>query len=249
VTVARTYKTRGIVLRARNLGEADKIFTLFTDERGKLDAVGKGVRRPTSRLAARLEFGMESLLTMHRGRNLDVIASAEIEREHWNAIVEPGAFATAHLLAELVDAYCELDLALPDVYALLRNALAALARSEDPAALVPRFGARLLVALGIGPACDACVHCGASLDGVPAWADLDAGGLACERCRPHNADALALEPDDVACFRGLHAGRGDATRAALAATPGAARAVDAFVTWHLGKRPKSSRLLDDLAHR
>ncbi len=245
---ARAYKTRGIVLRARNLGEADKIFTLLTDERGKIDAVAKGIRRPKSQLAGRLEFVTEAVLTMHRGRSLDVITSAEIARVHWTAIVEPGAFATAHAIVELVDAFCETDLAMPEIYLLLRGALRALAATSDPASLVPRFGLRLLGALGFAPESDACVHCAASFGaGLPAWADLEAGGLACERCRPHRADALALAAADVRNFRGLAALRDGAVPAVMLATQPAARAVDAFVTWHLGKRTKSSKFLGDLA--
>lgn len=246
---ARAYKTRAIVLRARNLGEADKIFTLFTDARGKLDAVGKGVRRAKSQLAGRLEFVTEAALTMHRGRNLDVITSAEIAREHWREIVAPAAFATASVAAELIDAFCEPDLPMPEVYALLRGMLAALAASPAPASLVPRFEVRLLGALGFAPASDACVRCGCGFEGVEAWADLEAGGLACAACRPHRADALALGPADVRNFRGLAERRaGGAVPAALQATAASARAVDAFVTWHLGKRTKSRKLLDDLAN-
>ena len=111
VSAPRTYKTRAIVLRARNLGEADKIFTLLTDARGKLDAVAKGVRRAKSHVAGRLEFASEAFLTMHRGRNLDVIVSADIVRSRFASVVDPGAFATAHMLVELVDAFCEPDLA------------------------------------------------------------------------------------------------------------------------------------------
>ncbi len=245
---ARAYKTHAIVLRARNLGEADKIFTLFTDERGKVDAVGKGVRRAKSQLAGKLEFMSEATLTLHRGRHLDVITSAEIERAHWLEIVDPARFATAHLVAELVDAFCEIDLALPEVYAMLRGALRAIAGSDDPAGFMPRFELRLLGALGYGPASDACVRCDAPLGGVEAWADIEAGGLACGGCRPHRADVYALAPADVQNFRGLAAGAGEAVPAVTRATPAAARAVDAFLTWHLGKRPKSSKLLDDLAH-
>jgi DNA repair protein RecO (recombination protein O) len=244
----RAYKTRGIVLRGRNLGEADKIFTLFTDQRGKIDAVAKGVRRAKSQLAGRLEFVTEASLTMHRGRSLDVITSAEIECVHWTAIVDPGAFATAHVIVELVDAFCEPDLAMPEIYALLRGALRALAASADPASLVPRFELRLLGALGFAPESDACVRCTRSLEGESAWADLEAGGLACEACRPHRADALPLAPADVENFRGLAAVRDGSVRPATRATPSSARAVDAFVSWHLGKRPKATKLLDDLAH-
>lgn len=45
MTQARSYKTRGVILRARPLGEADRIITMFSSERGKLSAVAKGVRR------------------------------------------------------------------------------------------------------------------------------------------------------------------------------------------------------------
>jgi len=244
----RAYKTRGIVLRARNLGEADKIVTLFTEERGKIDAVAKGVRRAKSQLAGRLEFVTEAALTMHRGRNLDVITGADIECAHWTSIVDPGAYATAHVVAELVDAFCEIDLALPDIYTLLRGVLRALAASPDPASLVPRFELRLLGALGCAPESDGGVRCSSACDGAAAWADLEAGGLVCERCGPHRSDALELAPADVLNFRGLAAMRDGAVRPALHATPAAARAVDAFVTWHLGKRTKASKMLDELAH-
>ena len=246
-TPGRTYKTRGIVMRARNLGEADRIVTLFTEERGKLDAVAKGVRRAKSHVAGKLEFASEALLGVHRGRNLDVIASAEIARSHWEALVDPAKYAVAHLLVELIDAFCEPDLAMPEVYALLQGALAALARSGEPLALVPRFELRLLGALGFAPEAENCLRCGASLEGVPAWADLEAGGLTCERCRPHRADAYALDSLEVENFRALGASRGGERRAALAAAPAVARAVDAFVTHHLGKRLRSQALLVDLA--
>lgn len=247
-TNPRAYKTSAIVLRARNLGEADKIFTLFTRERGKIDAVAKGVRRAKSQLAGRLEFVTEAALTMHRGRSLDVITSAAIEVEHWRAIVAPGAFATAHVVAELVDAFSEIDYAMPDVYALLRGMLRALANADDPERLIPRFELRLLGTLGYAPESDACVRCGDALDDLAAWADLEAGGLACERCRPHRADDFALSPDDVANFRGLGATHAGGVRPATFATAASARAVDAFVTWHLGRRPKSTKMLEDLVH-
>lgn len=51
----RVYKTAGIVLRQRKLGEADKVLTILTPNLGKLDAVAKGVRRPTSKLAGHVE--------------------------------------------------------------------------------------------------------------------------------------------------------------------------------------------------
>ena len=243
----RTYKTRAIVLHARNLGEADKIFTLLTGERGKVDAVAKGVRRQKSPLAGRLEFGSEVALTMHRGRNLDVITSAEPLSSRWASLVQPAAFAAASVLLEVVDAFCEPDLAMPDVYALLDGALGALAAAPEAAAIVPRFELRLLDALGLCPPLGECVHCGADLAGGRAWADVHACGLSCAACRPQGVEALVLESEDVRSFRAVGTPRGGG--ASLHATRAAARAIDAFVTHHLGKRPKSAKFLDELAAR
>ncbi|MGZ3553860.1 MAG: DNA repair protein RecO [Vulcanimicrobiaceae bacterium] len=238
-TQARAYKTLGVVLRGRNLGEADRIFTLFTTECGKMDAVAKGVRRTKSHLAGRLEFMNEVRLGMHRGRSLDVITSAEIEHEHWSRIVLPEAFAAASLVAELVDAFCEPDLALPEVYELLTGAIVAIAQSTEPLALLPRFSLRLLDALGLAPPSESCARCGASLVGKAAWLDPEQGGLAGEECRVKWREVLELDIADVANFRALGAAKGGPVRAIGRATPRVARAIETLVNHHLGRRLKA----------
>ncbi|GAC1431817.1 MAG: DNA repair protein RecO [Candidatus Velthaea sp.] len=232
------------MLRARNLGEADRIFTLFTVSRGKLDAVGKGVRRPKSAVGGRLEFLNETTLTLHRGKSLDVITSATTVRQHWLGLVEPGRFAAASLLAEIVDLFCEPDLAMPEIYDLLAGAAAALSTSNDPAALVPRFQLRLLAALGLAPPDDECVRCGAGFDEHGAWLDVEAGGLGCERCCGARGEANRLSPADIANFRALGAPRGGPVRPVATATMRSARAVDELITYHLGKRPRSRSMID-----
>jgi DNA repair protein RecO (recombination protein O) len=243
---SRGYKARAIVLRARCLGEADKIFTLFTEEHGKRDAVAKGVRRGKSRISGKLEFGAEAFLLLHRGRNLDVIASADILQSRWSAITQPGAYATAHMMIELIDAFCERDFAVPEAYTLLNAALSALCAAADPTLLIPRFEARLLAALGFAPYDADCVRCGSSFEGKAAWADLEAGGLSCEGCRPQGSGLFALDPHETANFQQLAAPRAPGVRAVVAAAPAAARAIDAFLTYHLGRRLKAARLLEEL---
>lgn len=237
MTQARAYKTRGIVLRARNLGEADKIVTLLTTERGKIDAVAKGVRRAKSHLAGRLEFANEVVLTMHHGRSLDVIVTAELARTTWNGIVEPEAFAAANMLSEIVNALCEPDMPVPEVYDLLANAIAAMAKSEQPLALVARFQLRLLAALGLAPPANACIRCQKPLAPNGVWLDVESGGLAGPECRERWREALELSADDVANFAALAAARGSG--ATLFANPRVAEAVELLVSHHLGRRPRS----------
>lgn len=239
MTQPRAYKTNGIVLRARNLGEADKILTLFTTERGKLDAVAKGMRRQKSAFSGRLEFMSEATLSLHRGRNLDVITSAEIRTSHFDAIVKPQGFAAASMVAELVDAFCEPDLPVPAIYDLLCGILDAFDSVDDQLLLVPRFQIRLLAALGLAPPCDACVRCGSPLLGRTGWLDLDSGGLAGAECRVAWMHVLDLDAADVENFRGLAAAKGSGEKVALYARTPVAKAVEALVSYHLGRRPKA----------
>ena len=227
------------MLRARPLGEADRIIRLFTTERGKLDAVAKGVRRAKSHFAGRLEFGNECELQMHRGRSLDVIVNADIVRAPWERLVEPERFATAHLAVELIDAFCEPDLAVPDVYALLSGVLSAIAASDAPRTLIPRFSLRLLASLGIEPPVDACIRCGKPFEGDCAWVDPQAGGFICARCRETWRDLIELDAGDLRNLAELGAPRGT-SRAALLARPRVTAAIEEIVTHHLGRKPKAA---------
>jgi len=165
--------------------------------------------------------------------------NADIVRAPWERLVEPERFATAHLIAELVDAFCEPDLAVPEVYALLSGVLSAIAASETPRALVPRFSLRLLASLGIEPPVDACVRCGKGFEGDRAWVDPQAGGFICASCREGWRDLIELDVDDLRNLAGLRTPRGSGA-AALLARPRVATAIDEIVVHHLGRKPKAA---------
>jgi recombinational DNA repair protein (RecF pathway) len=184
---------------------------------------------------------------MHRGRSLDVVVSAEILHAPWARLVEPERYAVASVVAETLDAFSEPDLAMPDVYDLLIGAIAAVAASPAPQALLPRFSLRLLEMLGLAPPLETCVHCGAPLGEGGAWLDAAAGGLLDAGCRERWRDLPELAPDDLRNLRALARPKDATGPAAVRATPQAAAAVDELVAHHLGRRPKALAALGILA--
>ena len=52
---SRSYRTEALVIRHTNFGEADRILTLYSREKGKIRVVAKGVRKLKSRKAGHLE--------------------------------------------------------------------------------------------------------------------------------------------------------------------------------------------------
>ena len=64
-----SFKTEGVVLRSIRYGEADRILHLYTADRGRVNAIAKGSRRPKSRFGGRLEPFFRLDLMLHEGRS------------------------------------------------------------------------------------------------------------------------------------------------------------------------------------
>lgn len=154
-----TYKTVGLVLRRTDLGEADRIITFLTPDRGKLRAVARGVRRAKSRLGGHLELFSEVELMVAEGRNLDKVASARLQR-HFGAMVEDYTrLAYGYLFAEILDRLLEEGTALPEPFELTRTVWSELDAGRTGALLELFFKLRLLAALGYAPELSACAVC------------------------------------------------------------------------------------------
>lgn len=247
MTLPRTSRVTGIVLRARNLGEADRVFTLLTYERGKIDVLAKGVRRNRSSFAGRLEFMNEVSLELHHGRSFDIVTAADVVVSHFDAIVAPDAFAAASLVAEYVDACCEKEQATPEVYTLLHGVLGAFERTEQPTALLPRFQLRLLYAVGFGPQLEQCVRCAKPIElCTDVWFNVEDGGLACGACRAVREGVLELTSIDVENLRALGRPAGCGLPITMRARPLSVQVVERMLFHHLGPRPHVQVALDIL---
>ena len=71
-----TYSTEALVLKHSNVGETDRLITLYTKNYGKVQAYAKGVRKINSRLAGYLEPLNRVSILLRQGRNLPLITEA-----------------------------------------------------------------------------------------------------------------------------------------------------------------------------
>jgi len=69
-----------IVLKKREAGETDRLYTLYALEQGKVQLVAKGVRKPEAKLAGQLETLMQGLVIVVKGRGTGKIAGAIAEK-------------------------------------------------------------------------------------------------------------------------------------------------------------------------
>ena len=77
MTEARSFRVEAVVLRHVDWGEADRLLTLYSREKGKLRAIAKGVRRLRSRKAGHLEPFTRAAVQLARGRDLLIVTQAD----------------------------------------------------------------------------------------------------------------------------------------------------------------------------
>src|SRR5438270_11263386 len=119
----RSYSTEAIILKRTDVGEADRIVTLFTPGKGKYHAIAKGTRRPVSKLAGHLELLSRSQLQVALGRNLDIVTQAEGRENFLHLRSDLWHMTCGFYLAELVDRFAEDSTPHLEIYALLLEAL------------------------------------------------------------------------------------------------------------------------------
>lgn len=183
MTAPKVYKTEAIVLKRINLGEADKILTLYTPNLGKLSAIAKGVRRPRSKMGGHLELLTHSSLMLARGQNLDIITQSEtissflpLRGDLWRAsLAIYAAELVEQLTAEHVENY--------PVYKLLLDTLHQLCEAQDGELTLRYFELNLLTHLGYKPELHHCLGCKSPLEPTANFFSASGGGVLCPACR------------------------------------------------------------------
>ncbi len=69
-------KVEGVILKRRNLGEADRILTVFSLQKGKISVLAKGVRRITSRRAGNVELLNRVSMYLHQAKTFLILTEA-----------------------------------------------------------------------------------------------------------------------------------------------------------------------------
>ena len=194
-TNERLYRTDSIILRRSDFGEADRLLTVYTPERGKLRLLAKGVRKMNSRKAGHVELFMLTNMLIAQGRTWDIISQAEIVEPYRDLREDLDKTSHAYYLAELVDRFTEEHDPNALLFKLLVLTLAHLNYVEDPFMVLRYFEMHLLGLTGFQPQLYFCVACQEAVEAVDNnYFHLVDGGVLCPthgEARP-NAEIIPL---------------------------------------------------------
>jgi DNA repair protein RecO (recombination protein O) len=180
-----SYNLTAINLGGFQIGESDKVISMFSAERGLVRAVAKGAKKPGTKMAGKSEALCANKLMIAKGRSLDIITQAESIDTFRRVRSDLTRLTFALYYAELTQAFGEgLEEESEVYYHVLFNSLrmqeAAIA---DARQLSLEFSMFLLNQLGVSPELTVCVKCREPLTEYSIAAFYsEMGGVGCNRC-------------------------------------------------------------------
>ncbi len=153
-----THNVQGIILRQANYREADQLFNIYTDQLGKIVALGRGTKKLSSKLNCQLQSFSLINLMIAPGRNFDHIAGADLAKIFLNIRSNLKKIILASFALELVDVLTKTGEPDKRIFTLLSRYLMALEKNNftdsDWQVIKQAFVVKLLTLLGLAPTSD-----------------------------------------------------------------------------------------------
>jgi DNA repair protein RecO (recombination protein O) len=197
----RIYRVDALILKRVDMGEADRLLTIFTPMLGKLRVLAKGARKPQSRKSGHVELFTHVNLQLAKGRNLDLVTQAEIVEPFLALRGDLTRTAHAYYAAELVDQFAEEEQENPAVFDLLRDAFGWIGESGDLWLTARYYEMHMLGFFGFQPQLHYCVLGDEAIEPVDNFFDAAHGGVLCPRHGEGQKEARPLSLNALKAMR------------------------------------------------
>ncbi len=178
-----SFRLEAVVLRHSDWGEADRLLTLYTREKGKVRAIAKGARKVRSRKAGHLEPFTRVTLQLARGRDLLIVTQAETLDAYQPLREDLLKIGYAAYVAELLDRFTyEDESENRTIFRLLTETLSRISNEPDPWLALRYYEVHLLNHLGFRPQLFSCANCKAEIQPVDQYFSASQGGVLCPKC-------------------------------------------------------------------
>ena len=180
------YVTDAINLKSYNLNDADKIILMYSKENGLIKGVAKGIKKPKSKLGARMDLLVANTLQLLKGRSMDTVMQAQTINNFKKTREDFDKLMLSSYVSELVVNMGEGSESVSgEVYDLLYKALNRIANSvEKKDALIAtiKFQLKFLLIMGFCVELDTCLCCREQVLDDEMYFSSQMGGIICKEC-------------------------------------------------------------------
>lgn len=180
------YVTNAINLKSYNLNDADKIIIMYSKENGLIKGVAKGIKKPKSKLGARMDLLVANTLQLLKGRSMDTIIQAQTINHFRKTREDIDKLTLSTYISEVVMNFGEgSESASKDIYELLYKALDKISTAKDKKGMLIatiKFQLKMLLIMGFCVELDTCLCCGERILDEDMYFSTSMGGTICKEC-------------------------------------------------------------------
>jgi DNA repair protein RecO (recombination protein O) len=246
-----SHVTPAIVLRARPLGESDKIVSFLTESHGKITGIAKGAKRSRRRFVNSLEpLSLVNLRFQERQHSsLALILESELTFGFKHLLASLEKISFAFYLTEITDGLIGEREENRQIFEHLRDSLRYL--EENPASLrfLTTFELKLLWLAGYQPVLDRCKKCNkarAKEFPVRWYFSPQDGGILCLSCSRSGPVTLPIGSTALDALANLEGPQGlpsSLPTLSASAVKEIRAVISQFIQFHTDREIKSASLL------
>jgi DNA repair protein RecO (recombination protein O) len=194
------------LVRAVDLGEADRRLSFFTREAGVVSTIGKSAWRSRKRFGGTLQrYVLLDIAWTESARGAALLTAASVSESFWSIVEDWERVRHGDYFLELAAELFPQAGAKPKAFAILLEGIRALAAGDPPGRTARKVEAAFLAVGGWGPDLARCRACGRADSRRFRFLPAE-GGILCETCPPDGGISLSLGA--VKTWRALQAGSG-----------------------------------------
>ncbi len=180
------FTTNVINLKSYSISEADKIIVMYSQDKGLIRGIAKGIKSSKSKLGGRMELLVANKMMLNKGRNLDTICQAEALNTFFNLRFDMNKLFFAMYCCETVSNFgVENDPNSKEIYNLFYNLLDKISKSKTKEQImlsVLRFQLKIMDITGYSLELNDCVKCLKPPKDNEIYFSIEQGGILCENC-------------------------------------------------------------------
>lgn len=184
-----------IILKKRDVGEMDRLYWLYTKERGKMQVLAKSVRKHGAKLAGLLENFTLADVTIVRSRGTGKITGSIVENNFTHIKHDLDALENVFAGINIINRFTDIEHEDSKLFSLVREYLEAVEnivilfgkkdereKKHRINLVTAAFLAKAAMALGYAIEVGCCAHCGDKLGAGDTNFDARSGGVVCFSC-------------------------------------------------------------------
>lgn len=190
-----TFVTDAINIKSYPLSENDNIIVMFSKDKGIIKGIAKGVKKPKSKLGARMQSLVCNRLMLNQGKNLDVIREAQAINPFNKLRHDLEKLNFSIYITEIIGNFCrenteETEEVNKNIYELFYKTLENISNAEDnihTMLSVVKFQLKFMKITGFGLELSHCLKCSAPIN-EESYFSFNNGGVICRHCLAESSD-------------------------------------------------------------